>query len=388
MNGGIELKVQISSVDQGEGKRLMVMLAGPSDMHPEGGGQPGDSGELHWDGGRAKVLNTLKGGLLDVLPEKGSLVQGMEVCLDRDESRNALLSRMHSAEHVLSRVMENLKPGLSVYKVAVGEERTGVYLRYDGDIDWDFAFQAERETRSIVDSAMPVETLEVSVEQARSMDGLKARWDRVDDAVIRVVRIPGFDLIACSGSHVSNTSQIGDICVESIKGSAPEWEISFSLGEGFYVYSQEMRRLVSRLNCSPQEIGKIIDRLTEENHSYKRYLTKIAPYVELPWQESTLYGTRISYCAPVGLPSDLLSQCGRKRAVDVGGIVLAISDDGISPRIPFMLWDCDEILKVKELLSSPDLDARGGGRGGSISGQTGCRSADKWLNALELVLQK
>lgn len=357
-------------------------------MHQEGGGQPGDSGDLLWDGGKAKVINTLKGGVLEVLLEKGSLVEGMEVSLHRDEGRNAILSRMHSAEHVLSRVMENLKPGLSVYKVAVGEGRTGVYMRYDGDVDWDFAFQAEKEARAVVSSAIPVEILEVSEDEARSMKGLKARWDRLSDSLIRVVRIPGFDLIACSGSHVSNTSQIGDICVESVRGSAPEWEISFSLGDGLYLYSQEMRRLISKLNCPPREVGKIIDRLTEENHSCKRYLAKVAPYVELPWQESTLNGTRISYCIPVGLPTDLLSQCGRKRSVDVGGIVIVISDDGVSARVPFMLWDRDENLNIKELLSSPELEARGGGRGGSISGQAGCRSMEKWLDAVGRVLRK
>lgn len=380
------MKAQISSIEKGAGKVLLVTIDGPSGMHPEGGGQPGDSGRLSWVEGKAKILNTRKNGVMEIVLEKGELAPGTEVSLERDEARSFLLSRMHSAEHVLSKIMETLKPGLSIYKVAVGEERTGVYFRYDDDVDWDFISQVEKEARAIVSSAMAVEILEIPIDEARSIEGLKARWDRVEDEVISIVKILGFDLNACSGSHVSNTSQIGDIWVESIKGSVPEWEISFSLGEGEHLYSQEMRRLASRLNCSPQEVGKIIDRLTEENQSSKKYLSKVANYVELPWQESSLKGVKVSYCSPVGFPADILSQCGRKRVNEVGGVVLVLCDDGDSPRIPFMLWDHDVILDVKVLLSSPDLEAKGGGRAGSISGQTGCRSTDRWLGAIEGVL--
>nr|WP_321503318.1 alanyl-tRNA editing protein [uncultured Dethiosulfovibrio sp.] len=384
------MKAVVRDIDWKEGKKLRLSLDRPCPMHPEGGGQPGDSGFLSWDGGKANVTNTLKGNhlspILEVTLQKGELISGMEVELERDENRNCVLSRMHSAEHVLSKVMETLKPGLSVYKVAVGEERTGVYFRYDGPVDWDFAFLAEQEARAVVASAMPVEILELSVDEARSLEGLKARWERLEDEVVRVVKIPNFDLIACSGSHVSDTSQIGDICVESVKGSSPEWEIVFSLGDRFSMYSREMRRLVSRLNCSPDELGKIFDRLSEENRLLGKQLSKVAPYVELPWEESVVKGVDVSYCAPVGLPADMLSACGRKKIAQSSEVVLIICDDGGQGPVPFMLWQSDEKLDPKALLAVPDLEARGGGRGGSISGRTGCRSLERWLKAIDSVM--
>lgn len=372
-----------------EGKKVRLSLDGPCPMHPEGGGQPGDSGRLIWNGGAAAITNTLKGEaqgvVLEAVVEKGDLLAGIEVNLIRDDDRNKILSRMHSAEHVLSRVMEKMRPGLSVYKVAIGEERTAVYLRYDGQIDWDFMFAAEKEAMSVVNSAIAVENLEVSIEEAKSMEGLKARWDRVEDQLIRVVRIPDFDLIACSGTHVSNTSQIGPLCVESIKGSAPEWEITFSLGDSFYLYSQEMRRLVSRVNCTPMELGKILDRLNEENQTMKKHLSKVASYVELPWTLELVRDLTVNCSVTVGLPADMLSICGRKKAAD-GGVVLVICDDGGSGPVPFMIWDQDQVLDIRALLSSPELEAKGGGKGGSISGRTGCRSIEKWLKAIESTL--
>lgn len=375
-------RAQVLDVKPQGGKRFLIAVSGADGMHPEGGGQPGDSGSFSWDGGEGTILNILKkkdeGIVLDVTIKKGEVSRDIVIDLARDDARHETLSRMHSGEHVLSRVMENMKPGLSVYKVAVGEERTSVYFRYKGDIDWDFLFSAETAARSVVRSALPVEALELPIEEAKSLEGLKARWDRVDDAIIRVVRIPGFDIIACSGSHVSNTSMIGEICVESFKGTSPEWELTFSLGDRFGFFSREMRRLVSSLHCAPDEVGKIIERLMDENGLLKKQIARINPYVSLPWEEMDCCGVKLSLSSPVGLTGDLVSGAARRRAEASGGVVLALMDDGESPRIPFILCDPGELIDIKPLLSRPELDARGGGRGGMISGQTGCRSMATW----------
>lgn len=380
------MSVRVLKLDNEKGKKASVLIDGDHFLHPEGGGQPGDSGFFSSDNCDGFILNTRKDEdgffVLDLKLKSGELKEGDLLEVERDDVRHSVLSRMHSGEHVLSRVMEDIRPGLSVYKVAVGEERTGVYLRYDGDLDWDFLFEAEDRAREVVRSSLPVETLVLPIDEAKGLDGLKARWDRVSDEFIRVVRIPEFDLIACSGSHVENTSDIGTLFVESFKGSSPEWEVVFSLdSDRDVLYSREMRRLISRANCRYDEVGKIMERLGDENGSLRKQLAKVQQYVTLPWETIVLEGLTFDVLHSVGLPKELVTSSCRKRAEGRSdSIVLALIDDGVGRAIPFMLCvGGDFSFDSKGLLDSNELKVRGGGRGGVLSGQTECRSLDVWL---------
>lgn len=384
------MSVRVLRLESEKGKKVSVLIEGDHPLHPEGGGQPGDSGVFFSDNCDGFILNTRKDNGLCVLDLKlksgelkeGDLKEGDLLEIERDEVRHSVLSRMHSGEHVFSRVMEDMRSGLSVYKVAVGEGRTGVYLRYDGDLDWDFLFEAEDRAREVVKASLPVEALVLPIEEAKELDGLKARWDRVSDEAIRVVRIPEFDLIACSGSHVENTSDIGTLFVESFKGSSPEWEVVFSLdSDRDVLYSREMRRLISRANCRYDEVGKTMDRLGEENGSLRKQLAKVQQYVTLPWETRDLDGLTFDVLHSIGLPKELVTSSCRKRAEGrPDSIVLALIDDGVSRTTPFMLCvGGDFTFDSKGLLGSNELKVRGGGRGGVLSGQTECRSLDVWL---------
>jgi len=131
-----------------------------------------------------------------------------------DGPRLALLLRHHSGEHLLSRILEDAHPGLAVHKVAVGEESTSVYFTYDGEVDWAMLFSAEDRAREVVASDLPVTIQEYSREEGQKIPRLKVNWDRVHSPTLRVVRIgEDLDVIACSGSHVSSTGEIGEIFI-------------------------------------------------------------------------------------------------------------------------------------------------------------------------------
>ena len=78
-------------------------------FYPVGGGQPADRGTLTWEGGRAEVVDVYKDngevrhdidGLEGDLPAVGDAVEGRI-----DEERRAAHRRMHTAQHVVSRVV-------------------------------------------------------------------------------------------------------------------------------------------------------------------------------------------------------------------------------------------------------------------------------------------
>ncbi|HTE36493.1 MAG TPA: alanyl-tRNA editing protein, partial [Reyranella sp.] len=79
-------------------------------FYPTGGGQPGDTGLLRWDGGEAKVVDTLKAEGNDVLhvlaPDAPLPAVGTQVHAALDWERRYKHMRMHTALHVMSAVIK------------------------------------------------------------------------------------------------------------------------------------------------------------------------------------------------------------------------------------------------------------------------------------------
>ena len=79
-------------------------------FYPTGGGQPGDSGVLRWDGGEAKVVDAVKadgGDVLHVLaPDAPRPAVGAKVQAILDWDRRYRHMRMHTALHVMSAVIK------------------------------------------------------------------------------------------------------------------------------------------------------------------------------------------------------------------------------------------------------------------------------------------
>src|SRR5713226_5540687 len=95
-------------------------------FYPTGGGQPGDTGTLRWDGGEARVVDAVKaGGAVLHIMEPGSTVPtpGTTVTAEIDWTRRHTLMRTHTALHALSGIVftdygakvtgGNMQPGVA-----------------------------------------------------------------------------------------------------------------------------------------------------------------------------------------------------------------------------------------------------------------------------------
>ncbi|HZN42765.1 MAG TPA: alanyl-tRNA editing protein, partial [Actinomycetota bacterium] len=75
-------------------------------FYARGGGQPGDTGTLRWDGGLARVTDTVKlGGDIVHQVEGDAPLVGHSVTAEIDWGRRHLLMRTHTALHSLSGVI-------------------------------------------------------------------------------------------------------------------------------------------------------------------------------------------------------------------------------------------------------------------------------------------
>ena len=185
-------------------------------FYPVGGGQPADHGVISWDGGEAQVTNVRKdhgdvrhalGSVTGHLPNPGDSVRGQI-----DSHRREQLSRMHTAQHVVSRVV------LDKY----GGETAGNQIHTDRSrIDFSgVSFDAD-DLKAIEESAnnairqdLPVEkTFKPRADvEARTADG-RSQLSLIPASVdpLRVVAVPGFDFCPCGGTHVNSLGEIGPI---------------------------------------------------------------------------------------------------------------------------------------------------------------------------------
>ena len=102
-------------------------------FYPTGGGQPGDTGVLRWDGGEAKIVDAVKadgGDVLHVLaPGAPRPAVGAKVQLVLDWDRRYRHMRMHTALHVMSAVIRG-----NVTGGQVGADKSRLDFNLEGEV--------------------------------------------------------------------------------------------------------------------------------------------------------------------------------------------------------------------------------------------------------------
>jgi misacylated tRNA(Ala) deacylase len=211
----------------------MVVETGPGGIvldrtvfYARGGGQPGDTGVLHWNGCETPIADTVKGegeAIVHVptadamLPPVGTVVEAV-----LDWQRRHALMRMHTAMHLLCSLIK----GAAVTGGSVGADKAR--------LDFDLPNPPRKEDIEAELNALIAEDHPVRIE-----------W--VDDAVLdtdpglvrtmsvkpprgtgrlRLMRIGAgdslVDLQPCGGTHVSQTGEIGPVRVLKIENKGKQ----------------------------------------------------------------------------------------------------------------------------------------------------------------------
>jgi alanyl-tRNA synthetase len=238
-----------------------------------------------------------------------------------------------------------------------------------------------------------VESFLTTKEEAEKIPELKAKWDRIHDERIRVVRVAGIDATACAGTHVGRTGEIGGFLITGFNGSAPEWEVRFTVEEEERVreYSRVTRRLLREVGCRPDQLEDVFSRQKAENALLRQAADKVRPYVSVPWEERRA-GEHPLYSAILpGLTKELLSPSARNCVAEHPDafclVLIPDASAGSSFPFPFILLrgprfsaDLSGFLK-----KFPELEARGGGKADWINGTTTQKSLSVWCDCLTRV---
>ena len=196
-------------------------------FYATGGGQPGDSGTLVWEGGALPVATAVKGEGAEIVhvvdraaPDaagSGALPpEGAEVVVRLDWERRHRHMRVHTGLHLLS--------------VVIPLPVTGGQIAADkGRLDFDMAEPPEdREGLEAALNALVAADHAVTTEWITD-DELAARPEMVKTMAVkppmgqgrvRLVRIggdPAVDLQPCGGTHVRRTAEIGRLSLGKIE---------------------------------------------------------------------------------------------------------------------------------------------------------------------------
>ncbi|CAD5243234.1 alanyl-tRNA editing protein [Thermococcus camini] len=242
-------------------------------FYPEGGGQPSDRGTIVGEGFRILVEGVSgkeevwhEGKLEGRLPEPGESVR---LLLDWDWRYENM--RQHTGQHILSAVLKELYDANTTGFQIFGTHNK-IEIDYPGELTWEMILEAERRANEVAWRNFPVQ---VEVYRKLPEELRKQLRKELSDKVkppIRIVSIPGVDVIPCGGTHVRNTGEVGIIkVVRFYRKSRKLWRIEFVCGGRALGYLDELLSDYWRsLDEMPNKNRPLAERVRELKAEVKR----------------------------------------------------------------------------------------------------------------------
>jgi alanyl-tRNA synthetase len=187
-------------------------------FYPTSGGQPHDTGSIEGV------------PIMDVIDEEDCIahcatapVEATEVSCTVDWVRRFDHMQQHSGQHLLSAVFIE-QFGIETCSFHLGEAVSTLDLEVPS-IDMDKVIAAERRANEAVWENRPIV---VTYEEAHAAGDLRKPTGRV--GTLRVVSIHGLDRIACGGTHVHLTGEIGPVLIRRLEKIRSTTRVEFLCG--------------------------------------------------------------------------------------------------------------------------------------------------------------
>ncbi|OIR13686.1 MAG: hypothetical protein BEU04_03750 [Marine Group III euryarchaeote CG-Bathy1] len=180
-------------------------------FYPLGGGQPSDKGELKWDDGSVEVndvrkKNRIRHMVEGELPEVGESVEGTI-----DWTRRYAHMKMHTAQHVVSAVVDNLHGARTVGN-QIGNNKSRIDFDplqlNDAEIS-----ELEAEISNEMKRDHQITITEAEREDLEENPLVRVNMNLLPPSVktLRVITIGNLDICPCAGTHVKSTKEIGEV---------------------------------------------------------------------------------------------------------------------------------------------------------------------------------
>jgi misacylated tRNA(Ala) deacylase len=185
-------------------------------FYPLGGGQPGDTGTINWDGGSVRIIDTRygEGGTIRHILAEGeprpSVGGKVHVALDWDRRYRHM--RMHTAMHLLGSVLQYGVTGGNI-----SAEKSRLDFDMEDTVDKE-AVTSALEALVAGDHAVSCRwiseaELDAQPELVRTMSVQPPRGK----GTVRLLEIEGVDLQPCGGTHLKSTAEVGKVRIGKVE---------------------------------------------------------------------------------------------------------------------------------------------------------------------------
>ncbi|HEX9943836.1 MAG TPA: alanine--tRNA ligase [Thermoanaerobaculia bacterium] len=394
--------VRVSTLQKGQ---VGVVILDQTVFYAEAGGEVGDTGEVLWDGGRARVVDTQKdaSGVIFhfVEVEEGSLSRHMKVQLRVDHERRLAIQRNHTATHLLHAALRQVL-GKSVRQAGslVAPDRLRFDFTYHRGMFRQEIEQVEDLANEWIRRAVPTEVVWRSYQEAIAAGAMALFGEKYGERV-RTVNVPGFSLELCGGCHVRNTGEIGLFVIESERGVASGVRRIEAL-TGAYALEEVRRQraaygeLVARLGIRSgdyeqqlQKAEQIRQRQNELESEMRRLRMQLVSGAVSPAgdEEILVDGIRVLAREVPPAPANELRDMADTLRSKLGSGVVVIgtrSDDNVS-LVAAVSKDLTSRVRAGELVKKLSAIVGGGGGGRPDFAQAGGKDPEKLPAALAFV---
>lgn len=295
-------------------------------FYPTSGGQIHDTGTLNG----VKVLDVIKeDGVVIHITEKPIKDDAVEGVIDAE--RRNILSEHHTATHIVNYAARNV---LGDHIWQAGAEKTVKKARLDithyDSLCLDRLQEIERVANELVKRDIPVHIMEMPRGEAESRYSMRIyQGGAVPGKTLRIVAIDDYDVEACGGIHVKNTSQVGLIkIVNSERIQDGVVRLEFVVGENAMKEIQHQEKILKELSdlwgVSRDDIPKTAKKFFEE------------------WKELRKENTRLKEELAKARISDMVNSA--RKVDDVRLISRTFADA-----------DIEELVKMTEMLTKEDV---------------------------------
>ena len=237
-------------------------------FYAESGGQVADTGTLN--SGRVLDVSKAHGGQhLHLVEIDETLTEGDTVQLVVDHERRTRIRKNHSVVHLVQAALRSI---LGDHVLQAGSYVDDAYFRFDFS---HFEKVSDKDLKTLetmvnqwIAQSIPVVTEEMDVESAKASGAMALFSENYGD-VVRVVSMGSASVELCGGTHVSNTSEIGLMKIESEEsvGSGVrriQGKVSLAALAAYQVYEETVMKLRSDLKIPAQKT--LTDRIDELVH--------------------------------------------------------------------------------------------------------------------------
>ncbi|MFH1638554.1 MAG: alanine--tRNA ligase [Candidatus Woesearchaeota archaeon] len=255
-----EFKAKVLKV---EGKHVVLDATA---FYPTSGGQVHDVGEIAGE----EVVDVVKeaGHIVHVMASEPKFKEGDEVEGKLDKERRKQLAQHHTSTHIVNAAARRVL-GKHINQAGAKKAVDKAHLditHYQSLTDYELK-AIEKEANRIVDEAIDVKCMLLPRNEAEKKYGMAIyQGGAVPGKMIRVVDIKGVDVEACGGTHLKNTSEVGEIkIIKSTKVQDGVVRIVFTAGKACEKESGNEK-------CLLEEAAKVLGVKLEEVPSRAREL--------------------------------------------------------------------------------------------------------------------